>query len=155
MQKTNAMRFLDDLDINYDILEYNASDGKIDGISVAEKIGYSLDMVYKTLVLKGENIFVCIVPVQEEIDLKAMAKAIKEKKVEMIHVKDILTLTGYVRGGCSPFAMKKKYPTYIQEDIILQDEIIVSGGKIGMQIKLKVKNFLKASEAQIVDVICK
>ncbi|ERJ84780.1 YbaK/EbsC protein [Peptostreptococcaceae bacterium oral taxon 113 str. W5053] len=155
MQKTNAMRFLDDLDINYDILEYNASDGKIDGISVAEKIGYSLDMVYKTLVLKGENIFVCIVPVQEEIDLKAMAKAIKEKKVEMIHVKDILTLTGYVRGGCSPFAMKKKYPTYIQEDIILQDEIIVSGGKIGMQIKLKVEDFLKVSEAQIVDVISK
>lgn len=155
MQKTNAMRFLDDLDINYDILEYNASDGKIDGISVAEKIGYSLDMVYKTLVLKGENIFVCIVPVQEEIDLKAMAKAIKEKKVEMIHVKDILTLTGYVRGGCSPFAMKKKYPTYIQEDIILQDEIIVSGGKIGMQIKLKVEDFLKVSEAQVVDVISK
>lgn len=107
MQKTNAMRFLDDLDINYDILEYNASDGKIDGISVAEKIGHSVDMVYKTLVLKGENIFVCMVPVQEEIDLKAMAKVIKEKKVEMIHVKDILTLTGYVRGGCSPFAMKK------------------------------------------------
>jgi len=155
MQKTNAMRFLDDLDINYDILEYNASDGKIDGISVAEKIGHSVDMVYKTLVLKGENIFVCMVPVQEEIDLKAMAKAIKEKKVEMIHVKDILTLTGYVRGGCSPFAMKKKYPTYIQEDIILQDEIIVSGGKIGMQIKLKVEDFLKVSEAQIVDVISK
>ena len=84
-----------------------------------------------------------------------MAKAIKEKKVEMIHVKDILTLTGYVRGGCSPFAMKKKYPTYIQEDIILQDEIIVSGGKIGMQIKLKVEDFLKVSEAQIVDVISK
>ena len=141
MQKTNAMRFLDDLDINYDILEYNASDGKIDGISVAEKIGYSLDMVYKTLVLKGENIFVCIVPVQEEIDLKAMAKAIKEKKVEMIHVKDILTLTGYVRGGCSPFAMKKKYPTYIQEDIILQDEIIVSGGKNWNEIKFKILNF--------------
>lgn len=155
MQKTNAMRFLDDLDINYDILEYNASDGKIDGISVAEKIGHSVDMVYKTLVLKGENIFVCIVPVQEEIDLKAMAKAIKEKKVEMIHVKDILTLTGYVRGGCSPFAMKKKYPTYIQEDIILQDEIIVSGGKIGIQIKLKVEDFLKVSEAQVVDVISK
>ncbi len=155
MQKTNAMRFLDDLDINYDILEYNASDGKIDGISVAEKIGHSVDMVYKTLVLKGENIFVCMVPVQEEIDLKAMAKVIKEKKVEMIHVKDILTLTGYVRGGCSPFAMKKKYPTYIQEDIILQDEIIVSGGKIGIQIKLKVEDFLKVSEAQVVDVISK
>ena len=155
MQKTNAMRFLDDLDINYDILEYNASDGKIDGISVAEKIGHSVDMVYKTLVLKGENIFVCMVPVQEEIDLKAMAKVIKEKKVEMIHVKDISTLTGYVRGGCSPFAMKKKYPTYIQEDIILQDEIIVSGGKIGMQIKLKVEDFLKVSEAQVVDVISK
>ena len=149
------MRFLDDLDINYDILEYNASDGKIDGISVAEKIGHSVDMVYKTLVLKGENIFVCMVPVQEEIDLKAMAKVIKEKKVEMIHVKDILTLTGYVRGGCSPFAMKKKYPTYIQEDIILQDEIIVSGGKIGIQIKLKVEDFLKVSEAQVVDVISK
>jgi len=155
MQKTNAMRFLDDLDINYDILEYNASDGKIDGISVAEKIGHSVDMVYKTLVLKGENIFVCMVPVQEEIDLKAMAKVIKEKKVEMIHVKDISTLTGYVRGGCSPFAMKKKYPTYIQEDIILQDEIIVSGGKIGIQIKLKVEDFLKVSEAQVVDVISK
>lgn len=155
MQKTNAMRFLDDLDINYDILEYNASDGKIDGISVAEKIGHSVDMVYKTLVLKGENIFVCMVPVQEEIDLKAMAKVIKEKKVEMIHVKDILTSTGYVRGGCSPFAMKKKYPTYIQEDIILQDEIIVSGGKIGIQIKLKVEDFLKVSEAQVVDVISK
>ncbi len=152
MTKTNAMRFLDKLNINYEILTYNISDGKIDGISVAEKIAEPVDIVYKTLVLKGKNIFVVILPVNREINLKTMAKVVDEKKVQMIAVKEIFTLTGYVRGGCSPFAMKKKYPLYIQDDILNQDYIIVSGGQKGIQIKMKTADFLKASEAKLVDV---
>ncbi len=155
MIKTNAMRYLEKLKIPYEVFDYESKDGKIDGVSVAGKLGVSVDVVYKTLVLKGENIFVCIVPVEKEIDLKLMAKAASEKKVQMIPVKDITKLTGYVRGGCSPFAMKKAYPTYIQEDIKNQDYIMVSAGKIGLQMKLSVDDFLKASNAKVVDVIVK
>ena len=93
-----------------------------------------------------------MLPVHHEIQLKEMAVAIHEKKVQMVPVKDIRSLTGYIRGGCSPFAMTKNYPKYIQEDIILQEYIVVSGGKIGLQIKLGVEDFLRASGAKLVDV---
>ncbi len=152
MTKTNAMRFLDKLEIEYEILTYDIADGKIDGESVARKISAPVDIVYKTLVLKGESYFVVIVPVNKEINLKTMAKTVGTKKVQMIAVKDLLPLTGYVRGGCSPFAMKKNYPCYIQDDILKQEVIIVSAGQKGLQVKLKVQDFLKASNAKLVNI---
>ncbi len=153
MNKTNAMRYLDSLDISYEVSEYSSEDGKIDGISVAGKLGVSSDEIYKTLVLKGRDIFVSVIPVDKELDLKVMAKLLNEKKVNMVPVRDIHGLTGYVRGGCSPFAMKKKYPMYIQKDILSKDFIRVSGGKVGVQIKLSVKDFLTATEAEPVAMV--
>lgn len=140
--KTNAMRILDTNNINYNVLTYDKKDGKIDGISVAQKIGKDPKVVYKTLVAHGNNgdIYVFIIPVESELDLKKAAKITGDKKVEMIHVKDINKYTGYIRGGCSPIGMKKNYPTYIDEDAALLDNIIVSGGKIGVQVELSVRD---------------
>ncbi|MGP7816973.1 Cys-tRNA(Pro) deacylase [Niallia sp. 01092] len=152
--KTNAMRFLDSHEIAYEIYTYNNKDGKIDGISVADKINKDVQMVYKTLVVKGSNdIYVCVIPVAEELDLKKVAKVVKEKKIEMVAVKDIQKLTGYIRGGCSPIGMKKKYQTIIDESASNLASIIVSAGKIGMQIELEVMNLQEATDALLADVI--
>lgn len=153
MEKTNAMRYLDTLGIRYDVHTYETKDGKIDGVSVANKVGINPKYVYKTLVLEGDEPFVAIVPVEHEIHLKKLARAINEKKITMLHQKDLRPLTGYVHGGCSPFAMKKELPKYVQEDIAQIDEIYVSGGKVGVQISMKVEDFLRASHAVIVDMI--
>lgn len=153
MEKTNAMRYLDTLGIHYDVHTYETKDGKIDGVSVAKKVGINPQYVYKTLVLEGDEPFVAIVPVEHEIHLKKLARAINEKKITMLHQKDLRPLTGYVHGGCSPFAMKKELPKYVQEDIAQIDEIYVSGGKVGVQISMKVEDFLRASHAVIVDMI--
>ncbi len=150
--KTNAMRYLDSLGIDYEVIEYKVTDKEVDGISVSKKIGYPMEVVYKTLVSRGTDIFVTVVPVNKEINMKKLAKEVGDKKVQMVAVKELLGLTGYIRGGCSPFAMKKKYKTYVQEDIMLQDFILVSAGKIGVQIKLNTQDFLKASEAKVIDV---
>jgi Cys-tRNA(Pro)/Cys-tRNA(Cys) deacylase len=153
--KTNAMRILDNLNIDYNSMSYDDSDGKIDGISVARKIGKSPEMVFKTLVTHGNSgdIYVFIIPAAEELDFKKAAKASGEKKIEMIHVKDILKHTGYIRGGCSPIGMKKAYPTFIDETAIILDNIIVSGGKIGIQIELKPEDLKKAINGEIVDLV--
>ncbi len=151
--KTNAMRYLDKLNIKYEVIEYKISDGEVAGTNVANKIGYPFKTVYKTLVGRGKDIFVIIIPVDKEVNLKKLAKEIGEKKVQMVAVKELLGLTGYIRGGCSPFAMKKKYPTYIQKDIMNEDFILVSAGKIGIQLKIDIDDFLKASGAKIVNVI--
>ncbi len=152
MKKTNAMRYLDSLGISYEVIEYKITDGDVAGVNVAKKVGQAVENVYKTLVSRGKNIFVTIVPVDKEINLKKLAKAVGDKKVQMLAVKELLPCTGYVRGGCSPFAMKKTYPTYVQEDILLREFVLVSGGKIGIQLKLSVDDFLRASGATIVDV---
>lgn len=152
MEKTNAMRYLDTLGISYDVHTYDTKDGKIDGVSVAAKVGADLENVYKTLVLEGDEPFVAIIPVEYEIQLKKLARSINEKKVTMLPQKELLPLTGYVHGGCSPFAMKKEFPKYVQEDIALIDEIYVSGGKVGVQISMKVEDFLRASHAVLVDM---
>lgn len=153
MEKTNAMRYLDTLGIHYDVHTYETKDGQIDGVSVAKKVGINPQYVYKTLVLEGDEPFVAILPVEYEIHLKKLARAINEKKITMLHQKDLRPLTGYVHGGCSPFAMKKELPKYVQEDIAQIDEIYVSGGKVGVQISMKVEDFLRASHAVIVDMI--
>lgn len=149
------MRILDNHHIEYDIITYTNIDGKIDGISVAEKIGKDPKEVFKTLVAQGSSgsIFVFIIPVAEELDLKKAAKATGEKKVEMIHVKDITKYTGYIRGGCSPIGMKKEYLTFIHESALSLDTMVISGGRIGVQMELRVEKLKKITKATIVDLI--
>ena len=137
--KTNAMRMLDTAKVLYEILTYEVKDGKIDGLSVAEKIGKDPERVYKTLVAQGssKSVYVFVIPVGDELSLKKAAAVAGEKKVELVAVKELQKLTGYVRGGCSPVGMIKKYPTFIHEACIDTSEIVVSGGKVGMQIALE------------------
>ena len=154
MSKTNAMRILDKDKIDYNIITYDISDGQVDGISVAKKIQKSVDQVYKTLVGHGkDDIYVFIIPVHYELDLKKSAIASNEKKIELIPVKDILKLTGYIRGGCSPLGMKKLYKTYIHNAALEMDMIIVSAGKIGLQIELEPNALKKIINAEFIDLI--
>ncbi|MNB95206.1 Cys-tRNA(Pro)/Cys-tRNA(Cys) deacylase YbaK [compost metagenome] len=137
ISKTNALRMLDAKGISYEVHLYDNEDGAIHGTAVAEKIGLDPDTVFKTLVAHGgPNLYVFVIPVGEELDLKSAAKASGEKKIEMLPLKDLLKWTGYVRGGCSPVGMKKLYPTFIEETAQLYDTIAVSAGKIGMQMEL-------------------
>lgn len=154
-KKTNAMRILDQKNINYNNFEYDKGDGKIDGISVAAKIGKDPKLVYKTLVAQGnsKSIYVFVIPVAEELDLKKAAKVSGEKKVELIPVKEILKWTGYIRGGCSPIGMKKNYKTFIDACACEIQKIIVSAGKIGAQIELGVTDLTDTIDAQLEDII--
>jgi Cys-tRNA(Pro)/Cys-tRNA(Cys) deacylase len=152
--KTNAMRILDAKKIPYLQYNYEHEDGKIDGISVANKIGKNPREVYKTLVAQGNSkqLYVFIIPVEDELDLKKAAKAAKEKKVEMIPVKDILKWTGYIRGGCSPIGMKKVYPTFVDSQVNELKTIIISGGRIGVQLELSIDDLQHTVAASIVDL---
>ncbi|QQY80898.1 Cys-tRNA(Pro) deacylase [Keratinibaculum paraultunense] len=153
--KTNAIRILENYGIRYNVITYDNNDGKIDGVSVSQKIGKSLKEVFKTLVAQGEsgNIYIFIIPVSEELDLKKAAKMTGEKKVGMLPVKDITKYTGYIRGGCSPIGMKKDYPTFIHESALNLDTIVVSGGKIGVQIELSVDELQQITNALVADLI--
>ncbi|PWL82162.1 MAG: Cys-tRNA(Pro) deacylase [Clostridia bacterium] len=134
--KTNAMRMLDRAKTAYVLHTYSPDEG-IDGISVARKLGQPEERVYKTLVTKGKSThFVFVIPVAAELDLKAAAKAVGEKAVEMIAVKDINKVTGYIRGGCSPVGMKKAFLTVIDETAKSLPAIFVSGGRIGLQMEI-------------------
>ena len=154
--KTNAMRILDKHKINYDVLQYECEEF-IDGLHTAEKTGAPVEQSFKTLVAQGKTggYYVFVIPIAEEVDLKAAAKAVKEKSVEMIHVKDITTVTGYVRGGCSPLGMKKQFPTVIHESAREFEEIYVSGGRIGTTIKLNPEKLAQVSGAAFEDIIRK
>ncbi|AMN32892.1 Cys-tRNA(Pro) deacylase [Clostridium perfringens] len=153
--KTNAMRILDSKKVSYEMLSYESEDGKIDGISVAHKIGVDEKNVFKTLVAQGtsKELYVFVIPVAEELDLKNAAKIAGEKKVEMIAVKDILKYTGYIRGGCSPIGLKRDYRTFIHESAKGLDFIIVSAGKIGHQIKMNPKDLLNVVEGEFAFLI--
>ncbi|MDK0912244.1 Cys-tRNA(Pro) deacylase [Clostridium perfringens] len=153
--KTNAMRILDYKKVSYEMLSYESEDGKIDGISVAHKIGVDEKNVFKTLVAQGtsKELYVFVIPVAEELDLKNAAKIAGEKKVEMIAVKDILKYTGYIRGGCSPIGMKKNYKTFIHESAEDLDFIIFSAGKIGHQIKMNPKDLVNVVEGEFAFLI--
>lgn len=153
--KTNAMRILDQKKITYNIHTYTPENGKIDGISVAKTLNQPLTQVYKTLVTIGQSksYYVFVIPVAEELDLKKAAKAVKEKSIEMIPVKDINRVTGYIRGGCAPVGMKKQYPIVIDDSCKTIERIIVSGGKIGFQIELKCEDLQAVCNALIAEVI--
>lgn len=139
MIKTNVMRLLDAAGIEYTAGEYEVDENDLSGSHAADQLGVDHDIMYKTLVLKGEKTgyLVCCIPVDEEVDLKKAARAAGDKKVELIAVKELLPLTGYIRGGCSPIGMKKRFPTYIEETAVLYDQIMVSAGQRGVQLSVK------------------
>lgn len=149
------MRLLDAAEIPYRSMEYPVDENDLSGVHVAAVLGQDVDTVFKTLVLKGEKTgyLVCCIPVAEELDLKKAARAAGDKKVEMIPMKDLLAVTGYIRGGCSPIGMKKKFPTYIEETAVLFDEIAVSAGVRGAQIIInpeQLKDYVGASFVSLV-----
>lgn len=142
--KTNAMRILDKAGISYNAYTYDHSDGLIDGISVAQKMGQTVSQVYKTLVTQagGREYFVFVIPVADELDLKAAARAVGKKAIEMIKVTEINKVTGYIRGGCSPIGMKKDYKTVLDSSCTILNTFIISAGKIGYQIELSPKSLI-------------
>lgn len=154
-KKTNAMRILDSRKIEYKKFSYDTKDGKIDGVSVASKTGKKITEVYKTLVAEGTSreLYLFVLPVAMELDLKKAAKICKEKKIDLIAVKDLFTKTGYVRGGCSPIGMKKSYKTFIDKSAELIDTITISGGKIGLQIELKLSDLIKLIQGTTADIV--
>lgn len=151
-EKTNVMRLLDAAGIAYRTQEYEVDENDLSGVHVAQQIGEDPDAVFKTLVLKGEKTgyLVCCIPVAEELDLKKVAKAAGDKKVEMLPMKELLPATGYIRGGCSPIGMKKKFPTYIEETAVLFEEIAVSAGMRGAQIILNPEDLRRYVGAEFV-----
>ena len=151
--KTNAMRMLDRQKVRYEAFTYEC-DEFIDGIHSADKIGAPHDQSFKTLVMEGKSggFYVFVVPIALEVDRKAAARAVGEKAVDMIHVKDILKITGYVRGGCSPLGMKKAFPTVIDSSAQQFDEIYVSGGRIGLTLKVPLNDLLKVTGATLAPV---
>lgn len=151
--KTNAMRLLERNKIPYEVLNYEC-DEFIDGLHTAEATGAPVEQSFKTLVMQGKSgqFYVYVVPIADEVDLKAAAKAVGEKSVEMIHVKDITKITGYVRGGCSPLGMKKMFPTVIDESAKNFAEIYVSGGRIGLTLKMKPQDLVAVTNAQLADI---
>lgn len=136
MVKTNVMRLLEQAKLSYTTKEYEVDEQDLSGEHVAKQVGMASEQVFKTLVARGDKnkIFVFCIPVNAELNLKRAAALVLEKKIEMVHVKELLSLTGYIRGGCSPIGMKKKYPTYIDETAQLFDTIAVSAGVRGCQI---------------------
>lgn len=152
--KTNAMRQLETESIPYRTASYEYEEGSHAGLHAAEQVGIPAEQVFKTLVTRGDKtgILVFCIPVNMELDLKKAAAVSKNKKLEMTHVKELLDLTGYIRGGCSPIGMKKKYPTIIDETAILFDEIAVSAGVRGKQIILSPEALIRFLDAKEADV---
>lgn len=152
--KTNAMRILETLQIPFESYTYEC-DEFVDGIQIADMLDLPHDKVFKTLVTQGasKNFFVFVIPIAEELDMKKAARSVGEKNVAMIPVKDINQVTGYIRGGCTAIGMKKQYVTRVAEEAILQEKIIVSGGRLGMQIELAPDALLQATGAEYADLL--
>ncbi len=154
MQKTNAMRMLDKAKLSYSVQEYEVDENDLSGVHVAAQIGQDPETVFKTLVARGEKrgVVVLCIPVGKEIDLKKAARAIGDKKIEMVHVKELLGLTGYIRGGCSPIGMKKKYPTWFHITAADHERIAVSAGVRGAQIIIDPSVLIEFTEAEVADL---
>lgn len=152
--KTNAMRILETKKIPYTTHTYEC-DEFIDAIQIADMLSLPYEKVYKTLVTQGasKNYYVFVIPIAEELDMKKAAKSVGEKSVAMLHVKDINNVTGYIRGGCTAIGMKKQYTTRIEQAAQNLDQIIVSGGKLGMQIELSPQDLANAANAEFADII--
>jgi Cys-tRNA(Pro)/Cys-tRNA(Cys) deacylase len=154
MIKTNVMRLLEQAGIFYRAMEYEVDEDNLAGEHVAEQINMPPEQVFKTLVAKGEKkgIVVFCIPVNTELNLKKTASVIGDKKIEMLPVKDLLATTGYIRGGCSPVGMKKKYPTFMDETAILFDEITVSAGVRGCQLCIPREQLVEYIDAALCDI---
>ena len=152
--KTNAMRQLDKAGIEYTTMEYEVDEKDLSGIHVAAQLGQAVEQVFKTLVLHGDKtgFLVCCIPVAEELDLKKVARVSGNKHTEMIPMKDLLAVTGYVRGGCSPIGMKKAFPTWIDETCILYEQIAISAGIRGAQIIIEPQTLIDFVQAQTADL---
>ena len=155
VKKTNAMRMLDSAKIPYEVRTYEFEETDLAGIHAADAVGMPYETVFKTLVARGDKtgFVVFCIPVAEELDLKKAARASKNKSVELLHVKDLLPTTGYIRGGCSPIGMKKFFPTTIHETAPLYDTIFFSGGRIGFQIELPFTDLEKVIRVECADII--
>lgn len=149
--KTNAMRMLDRLKIEYCVNTYEISESHMDGKTVAEKVGVDVSQVYKTLVLENAKHvhFVFIIPVNASLDMKSAAQAVNEKKLQLMPLDDLKKVTGYVRGGCSPIGMKRQFPTIIDRQVEEIDAIYVSGGARGTQIKIDVAHLIRTTRAKV------
>jgi Cys-tRNA(Pro)/Cys-tRNA(Cys) deacylase len=155
MQKTNALRLLDAAGITYSTAEYEVDEGDLSGLHAAKLLGLPPEQVFKTLVLQGSSgrYCVCCIPVGDELDLKKAAPAAAEKKIDLIPMKELLGVSGYIRGGCSPIGMKKLFPTYIDETAQLFDTISVSAGARGLQIILRPDDLSRYVSAVFTDLV--
>ena len=155
INKTNVARLLDKAKVKYELIPYEVDENDLSAIHVAESLGENIEQVFKTLVLKGDRTghFVCVIPGDKEVDLKQAARASGNKKCDLIPMKELLPLTGYIRGGCSPVGMKKKYPTFVDETSVLYDTIYVSGGQRGLQLCLSPGDLCSFVGATVADLI--
>lgn len=154
IEKTNAARLLDKAGIPYELVPYTVDEENLAATHVAEELGEDIATVFKTLVLTGDRTghIVCVVPGDHEVDLKAAAKASGNKRVEMLHMKELLPTTGYIRGGCSPIGMKKRFPTYIHSSCMGHDHIYVSAGVRGLQLKIAPSDLIHFVGAEVAEI---
>ena len=153
-QKTNAARILDRLGIDYELKDYEVDESDLSAVHVAASVGMPIEQVYKTLVVRGDRngIMMAVIQGDLELDLKSLASASGNKRAEMVHLKEVFALTGYIRGGCSPLGAKKDYPVYLDERAVEQDSIAISAGKRGEQIVLEPTDLVKAASATIANI---
>ena len=151
INKTNAARLLDKAKIPYELIPYEVDENDLSAIHVADSLGENIEQVFKTLVLHGDKngYFVCVTPGEHEVDLKLAAKASGNKKCDLIPMKELLPLTGYIRGGCTPIGMKKPFPTYIHESCLNYPYIYISAGQRGLQLKLDPNDLIKEVHAEV------
>jgi ybaK/ebsC protein len=155
IQKTNAARILDRLKIAYELVPYEVDESDLSAVHVAEQLGQSIGQVYKTILLRGDKsgVFVCVIPGAAEVNLKLAAKVSGNKNAETVAMKELLPLTGYIRGGCSPLGMKKPYPIYLHKEALEQSYIYISAGLRGLQLKLSPQDLCQAVNATICEVV--
>lgn len=155
VEKTNAARLLDKANIAYELIPYTVDEDNLAATHVAEELGEDIATVFKTLVLRGDRtgLFVCVIPGDKEVDLKAAARLSGNKKADLIPMKELLPTTGYIRGGCSPIGMKKPLPTLIDESVILHERIYVSAGVRGLQIAIAPNDLIGFVGATVADIV--
>lgn len=155
IQKTNAARILDRLKVTYELVPYEVDESDLSAIHVAEQLGQPLEQVFKTILLRGDKsgVFVCVIPGAEEVNLKLAAKVSANKNAETVAMKELLPLTGYIRGGCSPLGMKKPYPIFLHQSALQYPFIYISAGQRGLQLKLSPKDLQHAVTATVCELI--
>lgn len=155
IKKTNAARLLDQMKVPYELIPYEVDESDLGAAHIAQQLKQPIERLFKTLVLRGDRLglFVCVIPGAEEVDLKKAAKVTGNKKVEMIHVKELLPLTGYIRGGCSPIGMKKALPTWFHQTVMNYDTVYCSAGQRGLQFCIAPQDLVRAAHGQLADLI--